>query len=219
MAPGWRSCENLRKERQSWRLSTPSLPYARLRWPSSSAEHVLVACQLRCPVTWHLIMLVLSNTVLQPNRKACRQPSGWRGSTACRAGSIECQTTAWAGACIEHAAGGVSNSAVGLVLVWTRNRVSIKVFSSCFEVGRVVLDLFSPPPTRSPPRKYTWQQPTSIVDLSAQEPCRFFSRKAGQLWTLNKQPSPNITSRREEKHPNKRQTMTRQKVSPQFVVD
>ena len=66
--------------------------------------------------------------------------------------------------------------------------VSIMVFSSCFEFGHVVLDLFSPLPTRSPPRKYAWQQPSSIVDLSAQEPCRFFSLKAGQLWTLNKQP-------------------------------
>ena len=46
----------------------------------------------------------------------------------------------------------------------------------------------SPLPTRSPPHKYAWQEPTSIVDLSAQEPCRFFSRKAGRLWTLNKQP-------------------------------
>ena len=44
------------------------------------------------------------------------------------------------------------------------------VFSSCFEFGHVVLDLFSPLPTRSPPRK------------------------------------PIITSRREEKQPNKRQT-------------
>ena len=80
------------------------------------------------------------------------------------------------------------------------------VFSSCFEFGRVVLDLLSPLPTRSPPHKYAWQQPMSIVYLSAQEPCRFFSRKAGQLWSLNKQPQPNITSRREEKDQNKRQT-------------
>ena len=32
------------------------LAVARLRWPSSSsAEHVLVACRVRCPVIWHLI--------------------------------------------------------------------------------------------------------------------------------------------------------------------
>ena len=147
------------------------------------------SCRLSASLSTHLTpdQLVLSNTVLQPNKKAFRQPSRWHGSTACRAGSIECQTTACAGACIEHSAGGASNSAIELVLVWTRIRVSIMVFSSCFEFGHVVLDLFSPLPTRSPPRKYTRQQLTSIVDLSAQEPCRFFSRKAGQLWTLNKQ--------------------------------
>ena len=211
-APGWRICQNLRKERQSWRLLTPSSPYARLRWPSSSsAEHVLVTCQLRCRVTWHLISWVLSNTVLQPNKKAFRQPSGWRGTgrsptcqygrsptsrsptsrsptsdPACRAGSIECQTTACAGACVEHSAGGAS--AVELVLVWTQIRVSIMVFFLRVLSLDTSSDLFSPLPTRSLPHKYAWQQPTSIVDLSAQEPCRFFSRKAGQLWTLNKQP-------------------------------
>ena len=70
------------------------------------------SCRLPASLPSHLTpdQLVLSNTVLQPNKKASRQPSGWRGtgSTAWRAGSIECQTTACAGACIEHSAGGAS---------------------------------------------------------------------------------------------------------------
>ena len=56
------------------------------------------SCRLSASLPSHLTpdQLVLSNTVLQPNKKAFRQPSGWRGtgSIACRAGSIECQTTA-----------------------------------------------------------------------------------------------------------------------------
>ena len=85
----------------------------------------------------------------------------------------------WCVHCASWAAGRAS--ALGLVLVWIRIRVSMMVFSLCFEFGHVVLDLFSPFPTRSPPRKYARQQPTSIVDLPAQEPCRLFFRKAGQL--------------------------------------
>ena len=179
-----------------------------------------LSASLSSYLTWHLIMLVLSNNVLQPNKKAFRQPSiGDVAVLHAHPGSIECQTTACAGACIDHSAGGALTSAVELVLVWTRICVSIMVFSLCFEFGHVVLDLFSPLPTRSPCRKYAWQQPTSIVDISAQEPCRFFSRKAGQLWTLNKQPLPIFTSRRGKKHPNKRQTNDQTKVSPQVVVD
>ena len=56
------------------------------------------SCRLSASLPSHLApdQLVLSNTDLQTNKKAFRQPSRWRGSTACRAGSIQCQTTACA---------------------------------------------------------------------------------------------------------------------------
>ena len=74
-------------------------------------------------------MLVLSNTVLQPNKKAFRHPSGDVAVLHAHAESIECtETTACAGACIDHSAGGASTSAVELVLVSTRICVSIMVF-------------------------------------------------------------------------------------------
>ena len=42
------------------------------------------SCRLSSSLSSHLTpdQLVLHNTVLQPNKKALRQPSGWRGSTA-----------------------------------------------------------------------------------------------------------------------------------------
>ena len=112
-----------------------------------------------------------------------------------------------------------SNSCVDGVFVLTQIRVLITSF---FEFGHVVVDVLSSFPTRSPHRKYAWQQHTLIIDLpknhifdwwwcwaskrlypliydqnhpssvstvnSNEEPYRFFFGKAGQLWTLNKQP-------------------------------
>ena len=196
-------------------------------------------------------MLVLSNTVLQPNKKAFRLPSRWRGSRLLHAELVlpwpiklrQARTSNYrrvhsreitrlcplARGCPNFFGQGSRIDRVSdHCMPWCVHRVFCRWsfellcyrtrtrrdsnscvdngFFSCFEFGHVVLNLFSPLPTRSPPRKYAWHQPTSIVDLSAREPCRFFFRKAGQLWTLNKQPQPIITSRREEKHPNKRQT-------------
>ena len=179
------------------------------------------SCRLSASFPSHLTpdQLVLSNTVLQPNKKAFRQPSGWRGtgSIACRAGSIECQTTACAGACTEHSAGGPS--AVELVLVWTQIRVSIMVFSSCFEFGHVVLTYFPlfqlalrPASTlHSNRRRSLISPPRNHVASSLAKRVSFEHSISSPSLLLLREGKKNIQT-------NDRQ-MTRQKVSPQFVVD
>ena len=159
--------------------------------------HRTCSCRLSSSLSSRstLDQLVLSNTILQPNKTPSNSPE-CDVAVLFRAGSTECQTTACTCGCIVHSA-----SALGLLLFWIRLCVSMMVLSSSLEFGHIVLDLFSPFSTRSPPR-----QPTSIINLAAQEPCRYFSRKAGQLLTFNKQPQPIITLRGEEKHPNKTQT-------------
>ena len=90
-----------------------------------------------------------------------------------------------------------------------------------FEFEHIVLDLFSPFPTRSSPCKLpqvrlTAAARTSIVNLPTQEPCCLFFRKAVSF--EHSISSPNQLLLREGKKTiltNDRQ-MTRQKVSPQF---
>ena len=76
----------------------------------------------------------------------------------------------------------------------TRTRLDL---NSCVGDGFRLLSLdtlsstyFFSFPTPFANRKYARQQPTSIVNLRAQEPCCLFFRKPSQLWTLNKQPLP-----------------------------
>ena len=102
--------------------------------------------------------------------------------------------------------------------------VSMMVFYSSFQFQHAVLNLFSPLQTRSPPQKYAWQQPTSIVDLIAQEPRHFFFRKAGQIWTLSKEHKPNYyfekgrkTSRQTtDKWPDKKFLRSSASIGPQL---
>ena len=135
------------------------------------------------------------------------------------AGSIECQTTACAGACIDHSAGGASTSAVELVLVWTRLCVSIMVFlrvlsldtlsSTYFPLFQLALRPASTPDSNrrrssiSPPRNHVAFSLAKQVSFehSISSPCLFLLREGNK----------NIQT-------NDRQ-MTRQKVSPQVVVD
>ena len=182
------------------------------------------SCRLSASSSSHLTpdQLVLSNTVLQPNKKAFRQPSTgsrWHGSTACRAGSIECRTTACAGACIEHSAGGASNSAVELVLVWTRIRVSIMFFlrvlsldtssSTYFPLFQLALR-----PASTPDSNRRWSSispPRNHVAFSLAKQVSFEHSISSPSLLLLREGKKNIQT-------NDRQ-ITRQKVSPQFVVD
>ena len=66
------------------------------------------------------------------------------------------------------------------------------LLSSSFQCGCGAFDLFSPFPKSNSASQYAnddGQRPTSIVDLTARVPCRFFYfRGARQLWTLYRQP-------------------------------
>ena len=65
------------------------------------------------------------------------------------------------------------------------------LLSSSFQCGYIAFDLFFPFPKSNSASQYAnddWQRPTSIVDLTARVPCRFFYfRGARQLWTLCRQ--------------------------------
>ena len=169
------------------------------------------SCRLSASLSSHLTPDHAGAKQHRPStqQKSLQTPQWWRGSTACTC-RIDRVHSGWDHCmrwCVHRSFRRWSFDFGCRTCARLDSNLCVDIgFSSCFEFGHVVLDLFSPLPTRSPPRKYAWQQPTSIVDISAQEPCRFFSRKAGQLWTLNKQPLPIFTSRREQKHPNKRQT-------------
>ena len=101
----------------------------------------------------------------------------------------------------------VGDVALGLVLVWIQIRVSVKVFSSSFQFGNAVLDLFSPPfklalrPGSTPDssrHRLSISLPRNHVAFSFAKQVRFEHSI--------RRPSPIITSKREEKHPDKRQT-------------
>ena len=53
-APGWRSCQNPCIERQSWRLLSPSLPYAHLRWVTFFFLRRTCSCRLSASLSSHL---------------------------------------------------------------------------------------------------------------------------------------------------------------------
>ena len=181
------------------------------------------SCRLSASLPSHLTpdQLVLSNTVLQPNQKAFRQPSRWRGSTACacRPGSIECQTTACADACIEFSAVGASNSAVELVLVWTQIRVSIMVFlrvlsldklsSTYFPLFQLALRPASTPDSNR--RRSSISPPRNHVAFS-------LAHQVGFEHSISSPGLLLLWERKKNIQTNDRQ-MTRQKVSPQFIVD
>ena len=73
------------------------------------------------------------------------------------------------------------------------------LLSSSFQCGYGAFDRFFPFPKSNSASQYAnddGQRPTSIVDLTARVPCRFFYfRGARQLWALYRQPA--IYSRRE----------------------
>ena len=136
---------------------------------------------------------------------------------------IECPTTACAGACIVHSVGGAS--ALGLVHVWIQIRVSMMVlltffvFSVLTHCPRPIFPLFklalrpgSTPDSRR--HRSSISLPRNYVAFSFAKQVRFEHSI--------RSPSPIITSKREEKHPDivtSDRQMTRPKVSPQFVVD
>ena len=188
-------------------LLKQSLPCARMWWPSSSSSEPC-SCSLSSSLSSHFTpdQLVLSNADLQPNKNTFREPSRWRGSTAPWAQQdrsiVRRLHVLVRASCIPPVELRLSDSyssGFEFVCRWW-------VFSSSVEFGHVVLDLFSPFPTRAPPRKYPWQQPTSIVDLPAQKPCHFFFRKAGQLEHSLSSLCLLLPRGGEKKHPEKRQT-------------
>ena len=135
-----------------------------------------------------------------------------------RAGSIECPTTACAGACIVRSAGGAS--ALGLVLIWIQIRASMMVFSSFFSVwtlrSRPIFPLFKL--ALRPGSTHDSSQRRSSISLPRNQVAFSFARQVIFEHSI-RSPSPIITSKREEKHPDKRQTNDQTKVSPQFVID
>ena len=65
-----------------------------------------------------------------------------------------------------------------LALVWIRIHVSMMVIVFVFSVWICRLRLFFPFPKSNSASQYAnedWQRPTSIVDLTAREPCRIFT--------------------------------------------
>ena len=136
----------------------------------------------------------------------------------CRAGSIECQTTACACACIVHSAGGASS--LGLVLVWIRNRVSMMGFflrvlsldtssSIYFPLSQLSLRPASTPDSNR--RRSSISPPRNHVAFSFAKQISFEHSLSSPSLLLLREGKKNIKT-------NDRQ-MTRQKVSPQFIVD
>ena len=95
---------------------------------SSSAQPC--SCRLSSSLSSHLTpdQLVLSNTVLQPSKKAFRQPSRWRGSSAEQQdrSSVRPLHALVRASCIPLVE--LRASALGVVLIWIRICVSMMVF-------------------------------------------------------------------------------------------
>ena len=139
--------------------------------PSTSA--VVCACMAQGPRIVAQLPTASGNTVLQPSWRpldgqqiswvpTCSHHMYWRWIYACMAGH-RTSTSLW-----------LSDSyscEFGFVCQWWL------LFSS-FQCGYVAFDLFFPFPKSNSASHYAnddWQRPTSIVDLTAREPCRIFT--------------------------------------------
>ena len=166
--------------------------------PSTSA--VVCACMAQGPWIVAQLPTASGNTVLQPSWIALRRPADqlsadpqsyhmyWRWIYAYMAGH-RTSTSLW-----------LSDSYTcefGFVCQWW-------LLLSSFQCGYLAFDLFFPFPKSNSASQYAnddWQRPTSIVDLTAREPCRIFTfAKHVSFEHSIGIPCPVISSRREGKH-------------------
>ena len=207
-----RNSPNLRKEPQSWRLLCyPCRTHARGRAgrrSSCSFERSRLSLDLRRQALsfvqgpWIVAQLPTAsgNTVLQPS---------WRPSDGQQISWVLCSV-----AKLYHWRAGPKHtwraterrlhfdSRLRLMLVWIRIRVSmIVILPSSFQCGYVAFDLFFPFPKSNSASQYAngdWQRATSIVDLTAREPCRIFTFPKHVCFEHSTGiPCPVIPSRRE----------------------
>ena len=208
-----RNYPNLRKEPQSWRLVVLSLPYActrpcgpkvflllrALASPPTSAVVCAIALQGPCIVAQ--LPTASGNTVLQPSWRPSDGQRDQLSSSAVAARPYMHVHWRWIYA---YMAGHRTSTPLwlfdsyscefGFVCQWW-------LLSSSFQCGYVAFHLFFPFPKSNSASQYAnddWQRPTSIVDLTAREPCRSFTfaKHVSSEHSIGI-PCPVISSRRE----------------------